>query len=102
MQKSDVKRQAELLARENRQSDAEISKVYWFPDDNEVRLVELHSTIPQSNDGHVHPFFFKPSPSDDLPAPSGVALIRPDEFRKLQLPPDWGAWSDAVELEEQE
>ena len=102
MQKSDVKHQAELLAKENRQSDPEISKVYWFPNENEVRLVELHSAIPQSDDGHVHPFFFKPSPSDDLPAPSGVALIRPDEFRKLQLPPDWGAWSDAVELEEQE
>lgn len=101
MPRDEVESQAKLLAKENRQSEPEIGKVYWFPDENEVRLVELHPTIPASGDGQVHPFFFQPSPSDNLPAPSGIALVRPDEFGNLQLPPDWGDWDSAVELEDE-
>jgi len=98
----EVKRQAELLAKENKQSDPAIIKIYWFPDDDEVRLVELHLAIPPSDDGHVHPFFFRPSPSEDLPAPSAVAMIRPNEFGNLQLPTNWGDWSNAVKLDTSE
>ena len=36
--------------------------------------------------------------TDNLPAPSAIAMIRPDEFGKLKLPAGWGNWSDAVEL----
>ena len=99
MSREQVERQAKLLAKENREAEPEISKVLWFPDDNEVRLVELHSAVPSSDDGQVHPYFFRPSPADRLPAPSGVALIKPDEFGHLKLPVDWGDWNSAVELE---
>lgn len=99
MSREQVERQAKLLAKENRQAEPEISKVFWFPDDNEVRLVELHPTIPPSGDGQVHPYFFRPSPADELPAPSGVALIKPEEFGQLKLPASWGDWTIAVELE---
>lgn len=95
-----VERQAKLLAKENRQAEPQISKVYWFPDDNEVRLVELHSEVPSSGDQQLHPYFFRPSPEDNLPAPTGVALIQPDEFGCLGLPPGWGKWDDVVELED--
>lgn len=33
---------------------------------------------------------------------SGVASIRPDEFRKIQLSPNWGGWNDAEELREKD
>ena len=96
---NDIERQAKYLARENRKAEPSIIKVLWFPNEREVRLIELHQTVPSSGDGLVHPVFFRPSPADDLPAPSGVALISPAEFRQARLPEDWGTWDDARELE---
>jgi hypothetical protein len=98
MPREEIERQAKLLASDNREAEPQILKIYWFPDDEEVRLIEVLPTIP-IGDGQVHPFFFRASPTDDLPAPSGIALIRPDEVRRAHLPPDWGDWDDAVELE---
>lgn len=102
MTRLEVERQAKILARENQQAEPDICKIYWFPDEDEVRLVEVHPQVPQSGDGQVHPYFFRPSPADDLPAPSGIALINPAEFGQAQLPPQWGSWDDAIELELQE
>jgi hypothetical protein len=96
----EIEQQARLLARENRQAEPAIIKILWFPDESEVRLVELDETVPASNDGKVHPYFFRSSPQDGLPAPSGVALIRPDEFKRVELPPHWGTWESAVEIED--
>lgn len=94
-----IREQAILLARENKKAEPGITKVYWFPDDQEVRLIELEDEIPPSVSGVVEPFYFGPSVCDNLPAPSGVALIRSDEFRRLDLPEDWGDWDRAQELE---
>ncbi len=94
----EIKEQAQLLAADNRQAEPDITRVFWFPDDQEVRLVELTDQVPQTQDGEVHPFYFRASPQDKLPVPSAIAMIRVDEFRKLRLPVDWGNWDDAVEL----
>ena len=102
MAKAEVERQARLLAIENKKAEPEITKVYWFPDEGEVRLVELLQSVPESGDGKVHPYHFRPDPADQLPAPSGIALIRPDEFGKLQLPEKWGGWDQAVPIEDTE
>jgi hypothetical protein len=101
MSRQEIKVQAKFLAKENRLAEPEIEKVFWFPDDQEVRLVELISTVPMSGDA-VEPFYFRPMPQDNLPAPSGIALIRPEEFRKLRLPPAWGSWDEAEELNGEE
>jgi len=93
-----IKRQAEKLAKANREAEPTISDVYWFPHDEEVRLIELDSAVPRSPDNRVHPFHFRPAPSQGLPAPSGVALISPDEFRQAELPEDWGTWDQAEKL----
>lgn len=98
MTKAQIEKQARYLARENREAEPEIRNVYWFPDDREVRLVELHPDVPASDDGKVNPFYFRDSPGDNLPAPSGIALIRPEEFGRLELPSSWGDWKDAREL----
>lgn len=93
-----IRDQAELLAAENRKADPMIEGVFWFPDPIEVRLVETTPEVPRSPDKEVHPFYFPATPHDQLPAPSAVALIRPDEVRHVRLPEGWGAWNDAVEL----
>ncbi|MEP0842044.1 MAG: hypothetical protein HRF43_04955 [Phycisphaerae bacterium] len=93
-----IERQARLLAVDNRAAEPDIQKIYWFPHDREVRLVELTDQVPQSLDGAVHPFYFRASERDDLAAPSAIAMIRSDEYGVLTLPAEWGDWSDAVEL----
>jgi hypothetical protein len=94
----DMEKEARMLAAHHREGDPDITKVYWFPDDKEVRLLDLSEQIPIAMDGEVHPFYFPPSPEHGLPMPSAIAMIRPDEFGKLRLPAEWGDWSDAAEL----
>jgi len=93
-----IRQQAELLAAENRHADPAIERVYWFPDPDEVRLVETTPDVPRSADMDAHPFYFRPAPQDNLYAPSAIVLIRPDEVQQVRLPASWGDWNDAVEL----
>ena len=95
---SEIERQARLLASDNRTAEPDITRVFWFPDEKEVRLVELTEQVPAGAEGEVLPFYFRPSPRHQLPAPSAIAMIRAGEFEKLKLPPGWGDWNDAVEL----
>ena len=93
-----IKKQAIMLAKANKRAEPNITKVYWFPHNEEVRLVELENNVGHSRTKYVAPFYFDSSPEDELLAPSAIALIRSNEFRKLQLPRDWGTWDDAQEL----
>lgn len=102
MPREQVERQAKLLALDNKKAEPGIVKVYWFPDDEEVRLVELFASVPRSDEGSVRPFYFHPDPATRLPAPSSIAMIRPDEFGRLELPANWGSWDDAILLEDGE
>lgn len=90
-----IRDQALLLAEEARRSDPSIIKFYWFPAQNEVRLVEVATDMQPSPDQEVQPFYFPASPQHNLPALSGVALIRDGEDGKLKLPEGWGTWADA-------
>ena len=101
MSLAEIERMARQLARDNRQAEPGITKIYWFPDDEEVRLVEVLPSITPSGET-MQPFYFRPSPADGYPAPSGVALITPDEDHRVALPPDWGTWRDARELDASE
>lgn len=94
----DIEQQAKMLALENRRAEPTITRAFWFPHASEVRLVQLTPQIPATEDGKVHPFYFPASPAHGITAPSGVALIRPEEYRALDLPRDWASWNDAVEL----
>ena len=69
MTKDDIKKQAIRLAKDNRDSDDQIKRVYWFPHNTEVRLVELHEGVPPSGETTASPYYFKPSPQHDLPRP---------------------------------
>jgi hypothetical protein len=96
----EIERQARFLATENMDSDPDIQAVYWFPNKDEVRLVEITSSIPSSTDNRVHPFYFRPDPASDLTAPSGIALIQPQEFKSSALPDRWGDWDQAQLIKE--
>ena len=98
MSKEIVERQAQLLAKDNKLAEPAIQRIFWFPDSEEVRLVELTNEIPVSGDGNLHPYYFRANITENLPVASGIALIRPEEFGKLRLPEKWGQWQSAVEL----
>lgn len=94
----EMEQQARLLASDNRATEPDITRVFWFPDEKEVRLVELTQQVPAGAEGRVIPFYFRPSLRHKLPAPSAIAMIRSEELGKLALPQGWGDWNDAVEL----
>ena len=94
----EIQKQAQLLAEDNRRAEPDVTRIFWFPAEEEVRLLELTEQVPRSSEGEVLPFYFRPAPRHNLPAPSAIAMIRADEFGKLRLPTGWGNWSDAVEL----
>lgn len=90
-----IQKQALLLAEEARRTDPNIIKFYWFPAENEVRLVEVATDMQPSLDDAVQPFYFPASPQHNMPALSGVAIIRDGEDGKLKLPKGWGTWAEA-------
>jgi hypothetical protein len=93
-----IHEQAELVARENREGNPEIVKVYWFPSPDEVRLVETMRDLPVIEEDRIYPFYWPPRPEDGVLVWSGIALILPEEVGQVPLPPEWGRWEDAVEL----
>jgi hypothetical protein len=93
-----AERQARFLAADNRQASPDIKRVLWFPNEREVRLVELSEEVPVCLEKKLFPFYFRASPEDKLPLPTAVVLIRPDEIQKFKPPTGWGSWTDAWEL----
>lgn len=87
---------ARKMARANRAADPGIKKVLWFPDENELRLVEIGEDAFSNEE--VTPYHFGPVPAEGIPVPSGIAMVRPEEEGKIRLPEDWGDWNDGKEL----
>ncbi|OXU14767.1 hypothetical protein [Sedimentisphaera salicampi] len=96
--KEDIKQQAEYLAKENYSSEPNMSKILWFPDEREVRLVEILDDAPSFSDNQMRPVYFKESPKDRLYYPSAIVLVNSKDFNNLNLPSDWGSKDEAVEL----
>ena len=96
--RASVRQQAESLAKANREADPDIGDIYWFPADDEIRLVEVVRTpVPTSGD-ELEPFYFAPVPADGIDLRSAVALINLEEAGKLKLPTGWGTWNNAKKL----
>lgn len=92
-----IEDQARQLAKDNREAEPTIQRIFWLPSSSEIRLIEVMNNIPSSGD-EVQPFYFQPDPGNGLTVPSGIVLIRPDEVRKVKLPAEWGTWDNAQEL----
>ncbi|MFH0821201.1 MAG: hypothetical protein V2B18_00490 [Pseudomonadota bacterium] len=88
--------QAKKLALEARETDPSITKIYWFPHDQEVRLIEADENTIKSLTGRVEPFYF--DSTAEIPVPSGIAIIRLDEVGELEMPRGWGDWKNGQEL----
>jgi hypothetical protein len=95
----DIAEQARKLALEIKQTHSSVQRIIWFPDDAELRILEIDANTIKSPTKVIEPFYFDSTAS--LPVPSGIAIIRPEEYRDpdLRLPKDWGKWEDGQELE---
>ena len=92
---------ARELAAAHRTEDPETQEVYVAEADDEVRLVEVSTSLEAS--GEVLPFRFKARPDKGVPYPSIVVLLHPEEWAavragKLQLPIGWGPPTDLKKI----
>jgi hypothetical protein len=92
-----VKYEAIKLAQENKKVEPNILKTFWFPDQEEIRLIEVENDIPDSSGNDIEVFYF--GQSEHVTLNSAIGLIRSNEIGKLQLPENWGSWGVAEELE---
>jgi len=79
------------LAKDNVESEPDIQEVLWFPHADELRLVEVLPDMVESDRVVV----FRFGPEVNMPVPMAIALIRPEEAKKIPLPDDWGGWESA-------
>jgi len=94
-----IRKIAKIIALESKKAEPDIVKIYWFPHDREVHLIEIDDKSVSSVSGQVEAFYFDPAPEEGITVPSGIAIIRSDEYGKLDLPKGWGDWNDGLELE---
>jgi hypothetical protein len=93
----EIKKYALVLAQEAWDASPDVKAIYWFPNEHEVRLVETCRDMVISLSGYVEPFYW--DSTEDVPFPTGVAAIRPEEIGKLELPEGWGGWEQGIKLE---
>ncbi len=77
-----------ILVRSHKELHDDI-QIYRFEDDEQVKLLEVSGDFPASG---VFPTYF--GESMDVPAPSGVILMAPVEFKRImagedELPDGW-------------
>lgn len=86
---------AKSLAKAHKQADPDIQQIYLIEDPTgaEVRLLEVSRSVGYT--GSVMPFRSAARPDLDVPYPSVVVLLSPEEKalldrRELELPAAWG------------
>jgi hypothetical protein len=91
-----VEEVARDLARAHKDADDDITAIFMISDPAgaEVRLVEVSGSV--GDTGSVMPFRFGARPDLDVPYPSVIILMSPDEKQKLDrgelsLPATWGS-----------
>jgi len=95
MKITETRELAKKLAQENVRVEESISKIYWVPKADKIYLIEVDETsIPSDN--YLRPMYF--SPENDIPLPSGIAMITPDEYGQIELPEEWGSWEQLETL----
>lgn len=87
---------AKDLAEAHKKADPEIRQIYLVEDPAgaEVRLIEVSSAVGYT--GSIMPFRFAARPDLDIPYPSVVILLSPEEKdlldrKELELPNTWGS-----------
>lgn len=93
-----VEQVAKDLAAAHADNDNELTQIWWCPDDEEVRLIEVSDGLCGVSENAVYPFAFVPTA--EVPYRSVVVLLSPEEAERvesgeLNVPP-W--FSDRVEV----
>lgn len=97
---ADIEQAARRMAATNVEAAPETEAIYFFPAEDEIRLIETDpTTLPSAE---AVPYYFGAAPKSGIPFRSSVALICPEEAFRLAPPPGWGTWEDAVRLWPQE
>ena len=94
-----IEDEARSLAESNSEADQDIQQIWWFPDEREIRLIEVDPKLPSSDE--VAPYCFPPDVHAGVHFPSAIALIRPDE-KTLPMPDGWVSWDQAEKVFERE
>ncbi len=93
---------AQRLVEQSISNEPAITRIYQFPSDDEVRLLEVDITVAPVREGEaIAPFYFARDPKSGLNHRSAIALIAPEDVSQASLPPDWGSWEDAQVIWEQ-
>lgn len=87
---------AESLAKANLASEPTLDRIYLFPSEDEIRLVEVDRTAQPLGSDEIAPYYFSAAPASGLIYPSAIALIRPEDQENASPPAGWGDWKDAV------
>lgn len=92
----DMREAAERLAQWNADSEESVVRIWWFPSEEEIRLIEVDDSTLAAPDKRAQPYYF-PARLPEVPYPCGIALVRPEEEQNIALPAAWNAsWNDAV------
>lgn len=91
-----VREVASYVAERHVRVAPEIREIFLFPSHDEIRLIEIDpTTLPSSE---ITPYYFNPDPVNGVPYISAVALIRPEEKKRLLPPKEWGTWQDGEKI----
>ena len=103
MIQNSVATMAHKLAQSHREADPRTSHVFLSedPEGQEIRLVEVTPSVP--NSGGVMPFRFRSAPEHAIDLPSVVVLLHPSEWEELRkgnlsLPSDWKPVEELQEI----
>ena len=91
-EKPTIRSVAEMLAQAHRDADPDTTDIFWSPDEEEVRLVEVSKGVGQTGDWPITPVCFMPGKA--VPYPSAVVLLSVSEWAAVRagtkkLPKGW-------------
>ncbi len=92
---NEIKETAQNLVDSNAEAVPEIEEIWFFYNDEEIRLIEVHSSLPPDNE--IAAYHFPADPDNGIGYPIAVALINSAD-KELPLPDGWGSWDKAERL----
>lgn len=93
--KMNIMESVKKLVEYHTEAEPSIIRVYRFPSEQEIRLVEVDEETWFTDGDRMEAWYFGTDPNGGIQYPAGVALIRPEEESRLLPPEGWGDWSEA-------
>ena len=100
--KKTLKETAEALVSKHVEVDPEITHVFLARNENEIRIVEITSSVGTTKE--IIPFSFKSRPRLGIHFPTVIILLSPEELellkkKELELPKGWGAFKNLIPID---